>query len=368
MRIAMVSPYALNRHGGVQGQAVGLARSLRRLGHEVVVVGPADPDPALGALVGDHYVVGHPTGVPTNGSVAPVALSPLAPLRAERFIRAGGFDVVHVHEPLAPLIAYGLVLRPPPAPMVATYHRAGTSRALAPLRPLASLLGRRMQIRVAVSEAARQTGLQAGGGPFEVLFNGIEMARFESAPPVRDPLGRPAVAFVGRHEQRKGLAVLLDAFTMVEEPAVLWVIGEGPDTEALHRRAPPSDRVEWLGALSDEEMAARLAGADVQCAPSLYGESFGLVLLEGMAAGCVVVASDIDGYRQAAGGRAELVPPADAHALAETLRKALVDAAAGTGRSAPEAKDEAREHARAWSMDTLAERYVELYRRAMDGA
>ena len=365
MKIAMVSPYALNRHGGAQGQAIGLARSLRRLGHEVVVVGPADPDPALGDAIGDHFVVGHPTGVPTNGSVAPVALSPAAPLRAERFIRAGGFDVVHVHEPLAPLIAYGLVLRPPPAPMVATYHRAGISRALAPLRPLASLVGRRMQIRVAVSEAARQTGLQAGGGLFEVLFNGIDVARFESASPVRDPHGRPVVVFVGRHEQRKGLAVLLDAFTMLERPAVLWVIGEGPDTEALRRRAAPSDRVEWLGPLSDEEMAARLAGADVQSTPALYGESFGLVLLEGMAAGCVVVASDIDGYRQAAGGRAELVAPGDAHALAEALRQALTDAAAGTGRSAPEARAAARRHARAWSMDTLAERYADLYRRAI---
>jgi phosphatidyl-myo-inositol alpha-mannosyltransferase len=364
MRIAMVSPYALNRHGGAQGQAVGLARALRRLGHDVVLVGPADPDPALDAL-GDHFVVGHPTGVSTNGSVAPVALSPAAPVRAERFIRAGGFDVVHVHEPLAPLTAYGLVLRPPPAPMVGTYHRAGVSRAVAPLHPLAALVGRRMRIRVAVSEAARQTGLRAGGGPFEVLFNGIDMARFESASPVRDPQGRPVVVFVGRHEHRKGLAVLLDAFTMVERPAVLWVIGQGPDTEALRRRSPPTDRVEWLGALSDEEMAARLAGADVQCAPALGGESFGLVLLEGMAAGCVVVASDIDGYRQAAGGQAELVPPGDAHALARVLRQVLADAATGTGRSAPEARQAAREHARAWSMDTLAQRYVELYLRAI---
>jgi phosphatidylinositol alpha-mannosyltransferase len=222
-----------------------------------------------------------------------------------------------------------------------------------------------MQIRVAVSEAAQRTGRQAGGGPFEVLFNGIDMARFESAPPVRDPQGRPVIVFVGRHEHRKGLAVLLDAFTMVERPAVLWVIGEGPDTEALRRRTPPSDRVEWLGALSDEEMASRLAGADVQCAPALGGESFGLVLLEGMAAGCVVVASDIDGYRQASGGQAELVPPGDAHALARALRQVLADVATGTGRAAPEARSAAREHARAWSMDTLALRYVELYQRAI---
>ena len=118
---------------------------------------------------------------------------------------------------------------------------------------------------------------------------------------------------------------------------MLWVIGQGPDTEALRRRSPPSDRIEWLGPLSDEEMAARLAGADVQCAPALYGESFGLVLLEGMAAGCVVVASDIEGYREAAAGRAELVAPGDPGALAQALRQALADVAAGTGRSAPEA-------------------------------
>jgi phosphatidylinositol alpha-mannosyltransferase len=367
MRIAMVSPYALNRHGGAQGQAIGLARVLRRLGHQVVLVGPADPDPALGDLLGEHFVVGRPTGVSTNGSVAPLALSPAAPVRAEHFVRAGRFDVVHVHEPLAPLTAYGLALRPP-APMVATYHRAGISHALAPLRPLAAFVGRRMQIRVAVSEAARQTGLQAGGGEFEVLFNGIDMARFESASPVHDPLGRPVVVFVGRHEERKGLAILLDAFALLEGPAVLWVIGQGPDTEALRRRSPPSERVEWLGPLSDAEVAARLAGADVQSAPALRGESFGLVVLEGMAAGCVVVASDIEGYREAAGGYAELVAPGDPDALAQALRQSLADAAGGTGRSSPAALAAAREYARAWSMDTLAERYVELYRRAMAAA
>ena len=140
--------------------------------------------------------------------------------------------------------------------------------------------------------------------------------------------------FVGRHEQRKGLAVLLDAFTMVERPAVLWVIGEGPDRGPAPARTT-LDRVEWPGPLSDGEMAARLAGADVQSTPALHGESFGLVLLEGMAAGCVVVASDIDGYRQAAGGWAELVVPGDAHALAEALRRALTNASARTGGPLP---------------------------------
>jgi phosphatidyl-myo-inositol alpha-mannosyltransferase len=233
------------------------------------------------------------------------------------------------------------------------------------LKPLAELVGRRMQIRVAVSEAARQTGLRSGGGDFEVLFNGVEMERFESAPPRRDEEGRPAVLFLGRHEQRKGLNVLLDAFAMLERPAVLWVAGDGPATEVQRRRYPESDRVRWLGLLSDDEVAARLAGATVLCAPSLQGESFGMVLLEGMAAGCAVVASDIEGYRTASGGHATLVPPGDAGALARSLGSALADAVEGVGQSSMEARKAATEHARAWSMDTLAERYLDVYARAI---
>ena len=160
---------------------------------------------------GEHFVIGRPTDLRSNGSVAPVALWPTAAARAERFVRTGGFDVVHLHEPLAPMAAYGLVLTAP-LPMVGTYHRAGVSRWVPVLKPLAELVGRRLQIRVAVSEAARETGLRSGGGAFEVLFNGVEMERFESAAPRRDEEGRPVVLFLGRHEQRKGLDVLLDAF------------------------------------------------------------------------------------------------------------------------------------------------------------
>jgi phosphatidylinositol alpha-mannosyltransferase len=222
-----------------------------------------------------------------------------------------------------------------------------------------------MQVRVAVSEAARETGMHAGGGSFEVLFNGVEMERFESAPPRCDEQGRPVVLFLGRHEQRKGLNVLLDAFSKLERPAVLWVAGDGPATQMQRRRHPESDRVHWLGVLSDEEVASRLAGADVLCAPSLQGESFGMVLLEGMAAGCAVVASDIEGYRTAAGGHAALVPPGDAGALARALGGALADVVEGVGQSSAEARKAATEYARNWSMDALAERYVDVYQRAI---
>jgi phosphatidylinositol alpha-mannosyltransferase len=360
MRIAMVSPYALGSVGGVQGQVVGLARSLRAHGHEVTVVAPEQDGRPVPAAVGEHHVIGRTVGLRSNGSVAPVAPWPAAAARAERFVRRGGFDVAHLHEPLAPVASYGVVLRDS-LPLVGTYHRAGVSRAVGPLHPLTQFVGRRLQVRVAVSEAARETGLREGGGDFDVLYNGVEMDRFESAAPTRDPGGRPAILFLGRHEPRKGLPVLLDACARLQRPAVLWVSGEGPGTEVQRRRQLSSDAVQWLGVLDDSEVASRLAGADVLCAPSLQGESFGMVLLEGMAAGCAVVASDIRGYREAAGGHARLVPPGDAGALAAAVDDALSEAAAGW----TEARKEATEYARAWSMDSLAERYLELYERAI---
>jgi phosphatidylinositol alpha-mannosyltransferase len=375
MRIAMLSPYSLSRPGGVQGQVLGLSRALRKMGHHVTVLGPEDDD-LTGGVPGqadgadavdvdpDVFVLGSPIGVRSNGSVAPVTISPLAAARAERFVRKGSFDVLHIHEPLAPVAPYGFVLTTPVA-MVGTYHRAGVSRWVPVVKPLAKLVGSTMQVRVAVSEAARETGEKSSGGEFEVLFNGVDLERFSTADPVLDPGGRPTVLFLGRHENRKGLSVLLDAFALVDRPAVLWVAGDGPSSEVQRRRHPESDRVHWLGMLSDEEVASRLAGASVLCAPSLRGESFGMVVLEGMAARCAVVASDLEGYASAAGGFAQLVPPGNAQALARALGVALADAVEGSGQSAPEVLKAAQAHAEGWSMDSLAERYVALYERAI---
>jgi phosphatidylinositol alpha-mannosyltransferase len=367
VKIAMLSPYCLSRPGGVVGQVHGLSRALRELGHQVTVLGPDDPPrvsrgEGVAGPAPDVFVIGRPTELRSNGSVAPVTISPRAAWRAERFVRRGAFDVLHLHEPLAPVASYGFMVRPP-VPMVGTYHRAGVSRWVPLLKPLVWLVGWRMQVRVAVSEAARETALRSSRGDYEVLFNGIDMERFASAPPV--PTDRPTVLFVGRHEARKGLEVLLEAFARLERPALLWVAGDGPLTEVLRRRHPESDRVKWLGTLSDEEVAARLAGADVLCAPSLHGESFGMVVLEGMAAGCVVVASDIEGYRSAAGGHAVLVPPGDVTAWSRALGAALADVAEGSGCASSDALKAAEAHARDWSMESLAERYVEVYERAI---
>jgi phosphatidylinositol alpha-mannosyltransferase len=368
VKIAMLSPYSLSRPGGVQGQVLGLARALRTLGHQVTVVGPDEPGETYAADRGQEYrdpdifVMGGPTGVRSNGSIAPVTVSPIAALRAERFVRHGGFDVLHVHEPLAPIAAYGFVLHAS-VPMVGTYHRAGVSRWVPVLKPLVYLVGSRLQVRVAVSEAARDTAMRSSKGEYEVLFNGIDMERFARAVPV--PSDRPTVLFLGRHETRKGLNVLLDAFARLERPAVLWVAGDGPQSEVQRRRHPESERVKWLGTLSDTEVAARLRGADVLCAPSLRGESFGMVVLEGMAARCAVVASDLQGYRSAAGGHAVLVPPGDVGALSRALGVALADAAEGSGHSSVDALKAAEAHANGWSMESLAVRYVDAYQRAI---
>jgi phosphatidylinositol alpha-mannosyltransferase len=366
VKIAMLSPYSLSRPGGVQGQVLGLARALRSLGHQVTVVGPDEVDPDEGGPaegsgetdLPDVFVMGRPTGLRSNGSVAPVTVSPGAALRAERFVRHGGFDVLHVHEPLAPIAAYGFVARAS-VPMVGTYHRAGVSRWVPLLKPLVYLVGSRLQVRVAVSEAARDTAMRSSKGEYEVLYNGVDMERFARVDPV--PSDRPTVLFLGRHETRKGLSVLLDAFAALERPAVLWVAGDGPQSEVQHRRHPESDSVKWLGTLDDDEVTGRLLGADVLCAPSLRGESFGMVVLEGLAARCAVVASDLPGYRSAAGGHAVLVPPGDVGAGV-----ALADVVETSGRSSPEALKAAEVHADSWSMKSLAEHYVDAYKRAID--
>jgi phosphatidylinositol alpha-mannosyltransferase len=371
LRVAMVCPYSLGRPGGVQGQALGLAHALRRRGHQVTVLAPHDAraagmvgaeDDGEGSLDGQATVgVGRALGIRSNGSVAPVALSPLAAARVERFARRQAVQIVHLHEPLAPVAGYGVLLAHP-APVVATFHRAGSSSWYRALRPLARAARRRIDVACAVSDAARRTAADALGGDYDVLFNGVDTERYATATP-RPTGGRPTVLFVGRHEERKGLEVLLEASGRLDG-AQLWIAGNGPRTAALRRRYPPSDRVRWLGVLTEEEKASAMAGADVLCAPSLGGESFGVVLLEGMAAGCAVVASDIDGYRQAAGGHAAVVPPGDPAALADALR-AVLAVSAGDGDGDRIAA--AAQHAARWSMAALAQAYEARYLQLVAG-
>jgi phosphatidylinositol alpha-mannosyltransferase len=368
MRVALLCPYSLSRPGGVQGQVVGLAAALTRAGHDAVVLAPTDDDLEVrGVAPGTLVRLGGSTGLRANGSVAPVALGPGAAVRAVRAVRTGGFDVLHLHEPLAPGPGYACLVACA-LPKVGTFHRAGTSVAYRLLGPLARAMAGRLAARVAVSSEALATARDALGGTYDVIGNGIDLDRFSTASP--DPTSGPTVLFVGRHEERKGLGVLLEAASRLDPGLALtvWVAGEGPDTETLRRRHPGGERIVWLGRLDDGALASRLAGAHALCAPALRGESFGVVLLEAMAARAAVVASDLPGYRAVVGDHGLLVAPGDVAAWVRGLETVAGDAAAGTGWCAPAALDAAFAHASQWSMPIVAQRYVAIYERVLAGA
>ena len=306
MRIGLVCPYSLTLPGGVQGQALGLARSLRAMGHQARVLGPCDgPPPDVGVTP-----LGDCVPLAANGSVAPIAPDASCALRTIRALRDEEFDVLHVHEPLVPGPTMTAVIAAS-APKVGTFHAAGGSAAYRWLWPVARWMAGRLALRCAVSEDARDMARRALGGEYVLVYNGIEVERFSKV--AAWPTTGPTVFFVGRHEPRKGLAVLLEALPLFPPSVRVWIGGDGPETEALRGSVGDDARVEWLGRLGDEELARRLRGADVFCAPSLHGESFGVVLLEAMAAQTPIVASDLPGYRNVAraGQDALLVPPAD---------------------------------------------------------
>jgi phosphatidylinositol alpha-mannosyltransferase len=353
VRIGLVCPYSLTFPGGVQGQVVGLARSLRTLGHEVRVLAPSDgPPPDSGVTP-----LGRSVPFAANGSVAPIAPDLPAALRTIRALRDEDFDVVHAHEPAVPgpCMVSTLVKT---APLVGTFHAAGVSGAYRWLGPGVRWLVGHLDVRCAVSEDARRLAEASLGGRYEVLYNGIEVDRFAKATPW--PTEAKTILFVGRHDERKGLAVLLDALPLLPDDVRVWVVGSGPQTSALQARVKDDPRVEWLGRIDDDERNERLRGADVFCAPSLGGESFGVVLLEAMAAGTPIVASNLPGYAAVARPDREaiLVPPADAPALAAAVGRVL-----GEPATAAALAEAGRARAEDLSMDNLAARYVELYER-----
>lgn len=397
LNIALVCPYSLSRPGGVQGQVLGLARALVASGHRVTVFAPVDGPVEMPSRV-ELVPTGRSFRLPANGSVAPVSLSVPAARSSLRVLRSGTFDVVHVHEPFAPGLPYGLLLGRDLPPLVATFHRSGGSTFYSLLGPVVRRLARRLAVRTAVSEAARLTAVGALGGTYAIGFNGIEVDRYRDA--VGWPKDRPTILFLGRHEERKGLRVLLEAFDeMTRQPTIeeagastadgrwaerrpqLWIAGDGPETVRLRRLHPDSADRTWLGVIPEQEKVRRLAAADILCAPSLGGESFGVVILEAMAARVPVVATDIEGYRDAAGGCAVLVPPGDVVALAEALAGVLAGQLALSGPPDPaEPGSDAGgdpgsfrsawlsagfRRAEGWSMQRLADWYVGWYRASM---
>lgn len=355
MRVGIVSPYSLTVPGGVQAQVLGLARAIRSLGHEAVALGPCDgPPPDVGVLP-----LGNSVPTPSNGSVAPIAPDPACALRTMRALSAQGFDVLHLHEPMVPGPTMTSLITAE-CGIVGTWHAAGAPTTSRFYRfPGMKYLSTRIHVRCAVSEAAKETAQEILGGDYDVLFNGIEVDRFAKAEPL-DTAG-PTILFLGRHEQRKGLAVLLDSLRHLPSGLRVWVAGEGPETERLRALHGDDDRIEWLGTIREADKLARLRAADVAVFPSLGSESFGIVLLEAMAAGTVVVASDLDGYRNVAtdGIDALLAETGNAVALAACINRALTDA-----RLADDLRAGGHQRAEELSMTALARLYIDRYEEA----
>ena len=365
----MVCPYDLGVPGGVQAHVLALSAALGQLGDEVVVVSPGEPPASLGR--GRHLRVGGSSAVRFNDSVAPVGLGPGVPGRTRRALAAARPDVIHVHEPMVPWAGVTAALSTR-APVVATFHAwSDRHRLYALTRPVGRVLSRRLAARVAVSDAAADYHARALAWPrrsFAVVPNGVDVERFARAVPFDDVAAShaPSLLFVGRLERRKGLEVLLRAFTRLkaDRPDLqLHVVGEGAQLERCRTLLPPRLRadVHFHGRVPSQDVPRWFASCDLYVSPALGGESFGIVLLEAMAAGRPFVASSIPGYRSVAtdGVQGRLVPPGDVGALATAIGSLLDNPALGEAMG-----DEGARTVTAYDWARVAARLRALYQAA----
>ena len=361
MRIALVCPYAWEASGGVQVHVGNLATRLRARGHEAIVLTPTVSVPT------EPWVrsVGHPRKVSYRGTVAPIA--PLAYRRTRAALSALEPDVVHVHEPLTPSASMFATLATA-APVVATVHAyLDRSIAMELAAPVLRRVWKRVTVGVAVSEAAASFLRRSlPDAALEIVPNGVDVGAFAAAAPLHDlPPGR-RILWVNRLDPQKGFPIALAAFSRVlaEIPfATLVVVGEGKDREALKLLTESAlARVEMRGALSNDRVPPYHAAAEVFAAPAVGQESFGIALVEAMAAGVPVVATDIPGYREVVSDGVEglLVPPRDPEALAAALVRVLRDPAL-----AARLGEAGRERARTFDWPVVVDRLEELYRRAI---
>lgn len=329
MRIGMVCPYSFDVPGGVQSHVLQLAEVMRTRGHEVSVLAPASSESEL-----PDYVVsaGKAVAIPYNGSVARLRFGPATHRKVKKWLVEGDFDVLHLHEPSAPSLSL-LALNIAEGPIVATFHTS-TTKSVA-MSVLGGMLRPRFEKivgRIAVSDLARRWQMESVGSDAVEIPNGVDVDSYSLAP-LLDGYPRPGrtVLFLGRYDEpRKGMTTLLAAMPAVVArfPDVqLLIVGRGDEDELRLQANEFVDHIRFLGQVDDAGKASAMRSADVYCAPNTGGESFGIVLVEAMAAGTAVVASDLDAFRRVLqdGELGRLVPIEDGDALAAALIAVLED-------------------------------------------
>lgn len=304
MKVGIVCPYSWDMPGGVKQHVDDLAQALIAHGHDVSVIAPASEDDELPPYVTG---AGRAVPVPYNGSVARMSFGFISAARVRRWVRDGGFDVLHIHEPLVPSLGV-LACWAAKGPIVATFHASWVrSRAIAMAEPLLRSALEKLSGRIAVSDAARKSLVEQFGGDSVLIPNGVTVGRYTEAEPL-DGWGADGatIGFLGRmDEERKGLPILLEAFKLLaaDRPELKLLIAGPGDAKDVYDRVPKRfhDRVTVLGMVSEADKIRAYHSVDVFCAPNTRGESFGIVLAEAMASGATVLASDIPAFRRVLG-------------------------------------------------------------------
>jgi phosphatidylinositol alpha-mannosyltransferase len=337
MRIGMVCPYSFDVPGGVQSHVLQLAEVLRARGHYVSVLAPSSPK--VHAALPDYVVSGgKAVPIPYNGSVARLRFGPATHRKVKKWLMVGDFDVLHLHEPNAPSLSM-LALMIAEGPIVATFHTSTTkSFTLSVFGGFLRPWHEKIVGRIAVSDLARRWQMEALGSDAVEIPNGVDVKVIASAPLLPGyPRPGKSVLFLGRFDEpRKGMAVLSDALPelVAAFPDVeILVVGRGDEDGLRSRAGEFAGHLRFLGQVDDAEKASAMRSADVYCAPNTGGESFGIVLVEAMAAGTPVVASDLDAFRRVLldGAAGRLVPVDDSAALAAALIDLLGDRGARDG-------------------------------------
>ena len=374
MRVALVSPYSYTYPGGVGRHVEALASELFAQGHEVRLLAPYDPDDRLARVthrgarperrpLPDYLIpLGRTMGLPMNGAVSNLGVFPETVGILGKELRTGGYDVVHVHEPNAPYASW-YATEAARQPTVATFHTYSTSWLVGNFT--ANIAGARrlyskLSARIAVSEAAEWTARRFYGGRYSIVPNGVDLSA--ARPDPSRPNGALDILFAGRHEPRKGLHVLLRAWPEIQRRTGARLRVAGPDPMAvrliLARLRVPEDGIDILGFLSQETLTEELLAAKAMIAPSLGGESFGMVLTRAFACATPVVASDIAGYRDVMTEETSVaVPPGDPDALVAGLVALLEDEPRRRALGAA-ARELAVER---YSWDDVARRLEEIY-------